>query len=215
MPITPRGDSEEIAPMVLLDYWSNVAGPKPCSNVAGSTVEDLEATAEDVFHAYVPLVFNVARRVLGNESDAEDVTQEVLLRVLHKLDGFRGEGRLASWLNRVTINEALQYRRKHHRRRERQLDVSSVHLPSAGRVCGPPKDNVCPSQKLLDNELRELIERSIASLPEIYREVYVLADVEGLSNPEIGAILGLGVQAVKSRLHRARLMMREALAFYF
>ncbi|MHB1426249.1 MAG: RNA polymerase sigma factor [Gemmataceae bacterium] len=201
--------------MVLLDYWSNVAGPKPCSNSAGSAGENLNATAENVFYSYVPFVFNVARRVLGNESDAEDVTQEVLLQVLRKLEGYRGEGRLTSWLNRVTVNEALQYRRKHHRRRERQLDALPDFIPKDGQVCGPPRDNPCPAQKLLDNELREVIERAIARLPEIYREVYALADVEELSNAEIGVLLGLGVQAVKSRLHRARSMMREALASYF
>jgi RNA polymerase sigma-70 factor (ECF subfamily) len=193
--------------MTLLDYWSNIADHEVSPQRPGPIGEDGAATAEEVFYAHAPLVFNVARRVLGNEADAEDVTQEVLIRVLHKLDSFRGEGRLASWLHRVTVNAALLHRRQSLRRRERETD-----LPLAARIREAPGATASPERQLLDNELRELIERAIARLPKIYREVYVLADIEELSNAAIGGLLHLGVPAVKSRLHRARVMMREALA---
>jgi RNA polymerase sigma-70 factor (ECF subfamily) len=200
-------DTKETESMTLLDYWSSIADRDASVEGLCSTEESASAaTAEDVFYAHAPLVFNVARRVLGNEADAEDVTQEVLLRVLHKLNSFRGEGRLASWLHRVTVNAALLHRRQSLRRREREMDI-----PLATRICEAPRAGSSPAQHLLDNEMRELIERAIARLPKIYREVYVLADIEELSNAAIGGILHLRVPAVKSRLHRARVMMREAL----
>lgn len=193
--------------MTLLDFWSNIAYHEGSQENSYPADEDVAATAEEVFYAHAPLVYNIAHRVLGNEADAEDVTQEVLLRVLHKLNSYRGEGRLASWLHRVTVNAALLHRRRSIRRREREMD-----LPLAAQARENSAANACPAQRLLDNEMRELIERAISRLPDIYREVYVLADMEELSNADIGEALQLGVPAVKSRLHRARSMMREALA---
>ncbi|SRR5579883_2787746 len=202
--------------MTFLGSWSSVADRKPSLNRASSAEQTPNATAENVFCAHMPLVYNVARRILGNESDAEDVTQEVFLQVVRKLDSFRGEGRLVAWLRRVTVNAALLHRRKHKRLRQREVvDVPLNFIPVAGRGRRAPKANACPAQQVLDNEMHELIQGAIARLPEIYQVVYVLADIEGLSNAEIAEILAIGVQAVKSRLHRARLMMREALAFYF
>jgi RNA polymerase sigma-70 factor (ECF subfamily) len=166
-------------------------------------------TAEQVFHAYAPRVYSLARRMLSNDADAEDVTQDVLLQVVRKLDTFRGDAELATWLHRVTVNAALAHRRRQARRPEQHLDVSldcvATHAGSDGWV---------PDRKTLDHELRQHLERAIARLPEMYRDVFVLADVEELPNAEIGRLLGLSLAAVKSRLHRARLMVRDALAPY-
>jgi RNA polymerase sigma-70 factor (ECF subfamily) len=203
----PLEDVKGTEPMTLLDFWSSIADHEVGLEDSYPAEEESAATAEEVFYAHAPLVYNIAHRVLGNEADAEDVTQEVLLRVLHKLDSFRGEGRLASWLHRVTVNAALLHRRKSIRRREREMD-----LPLAEQARENSAANASPAQRLLDNEMRELIERAVARLPKIYREVYVLAEIEELSNADIGEILHLRVPAVKSRLHRARSMMREALA---
>ena len=197
--------------MMLLDYWSNVADRKLQKEGVNSSAKDLGVTVEEVFYTYTPLVYRVARRVLGNEADAEDVAQEVLLQLLRKIDSFRGSGRLEAWLHRVTVNAALSYRRKHNCR-QRQVDVLLQVLPAGKKVCGAAAPDKSPDQRALDKEMRGLIERAIARLPQIYRDVYVLADIEGLSNAKIGEKLCLGVQAVKSRLHRARLMMREAVA---
>jgi RNA polymerase sigma-70 factor (ECF subfamily) len=173
-------------------------------------------TAEEVVRRYGSRVYAVAWRMLGHIADAEDVTQEVLLQVVRKLDTFRGQASFATWLHRVTVNAALAYRRKQARRRERQVDAFLDVLPPvapAGRgVCrrqGPPE------QAVLERETREAVERAIARLPEMYRDVYVLADVEGLANAAIGELLGLSLAAVKSRLHRARLLMRAALLPHF
>jgi RNA polymerase sigma-70 factor (ECF subfamily) len=175
-------------------------------------------TAERVFRDYAPRVYNLARRMLGNDADAEDVTQDVLLQVVRKLDTFRGESAFPTWLHRVTVNAALAHRRKRAVRQGRQsgesldaaLDDGHAQSPGALRPW-----SVAPDQPVLDAETHDLIERAIAGLPDTYRDVYVLADVEQLPNAEIGEMLGLSVPAVKSRLHRARLMMRDALAPHF
>jgi RNA polymerase sigma-70 factor (ECF subfamily) len=201
--------------MKLLDYWSNVA-QCPYPPDGDTTVKSEQpTTAEDVFNAYAPRVYSVARRMLNNDADAEDVTQEVLLQVVRKLDTFRGEAGLTTWLHRVTVNAALTHRRKQKRRQELQVDTPFDILSDRGKTPLTSSAPMSPDQTLLQNEMREVIEAAIAQLPEFYRDPYVLADIEGLSNAEIGEMLGMSVSAVKSRLHRARLMMREILEPYF
>jgi RNA polymerase sigma-70 factor (ECF subfamily) len=197
--------------MMLLDFWSSTSARLRAAGRTGRAEDSLSTTAERVFYAYAPRVYGVARRILANEADAEDVTQDVLLQVVRKLDTFRGESALATWLHRVTVNAALAHRRKQSRRRERQAEGLLDVLPAARP---DPRPRESPDRRVLDREMQELIERAIARLPEMYRDVYVLADVEDLPNAEIGEMLGLSVPAVKSRLHRARLMMRESLASY-
>src|SRR5437667_6304234 len=177
-------------------------------------------TPAQVFTDYAPRVFNLARRMLGNDADAEDVTQDVLLQAVRSLDTFRGESAFPTWLHRVTVNAALAHRRKRATRQQRQThDPLDTLFEGAGdrhhHVSPIRPWPVSPDQPVLDAETQELIERAIADLPEPYRDVYVLADVEGLPNAEIGEMLELSVPAVKSRLHRARLMMRDALAPHF
>ncbi|MFO0809385.1 MAG: sigma-70 family RNA polymerase sigma factor [Gemmataceae bacterium] len=190
------------------------------SRVANPTSEPLHAelTAERVFLDYAPRVYNLARRMLGNDADAEDVTQDVLLQVVRKLDSFRGESAFPTWLHRVTVNAALAHRRK---RAGRDRHLASESLDAVldhgnGNHSAPIKPwSVSPDRAVLDAETQAQIEAAIAQLPEAYRDVYVLADVESMPNADIADILKLTVPAVKSRLHRARLMMRDALAPHF
>lgn len=173
-------------------------------------------TAEKVFRDYAPRVFSLARRMLGNDTDAEDVTQDVLLQVVRKLDTFRGDSAFPTWLHRVTVNAALAHRRKRANREKYQTDEAiDDAVPTNHHPRGVKRWSVDPEQPVLDAEQQELIESAVSGLPEAYRDIYVLADVEGLPNSEIGEMLGLSVPAVKSRLHRARLMMRDALAPHF
>ncbi len=173
-------------------------------------------TPEKVFHDYAPRVYNLARRMLGNDADAEDVTQDVLLQVVRKLSTFRGEAAFPTWLHRVTVNAALAHRKKRAQREDHHVpDPLENFLDDGHHAAHHRPWNVTPDQEALDHETHQLIERAIARLPETYRDVYVLADVEGLSNAEIGEMLGLSLPAVKSRLHRARLLMRDALAPHF
>jgi RNA polymerase sigma-70 factor (ECF subfamily) len=173
-------------------------------------------TPEQVFREHAPRVYNVARRMLGNDADAEDVTQDVLLQVVRKLDTFRGEASFPTWLHRVTVNAALAHRRKRAQRQEREVhDPLASFLENGHHALPVGRWPVGPEAQVLGQERAQLIEAAIAQLPEIYRDVYVLADVEGLPNQDIADMLGLGLTAVKSRLHRARLLMRQALARHF
>jgi len=172
-------------------------------------------TPEQIVREHGPRIYTLARRLLNNDADAEDVTQQVLIQVLRKLDTFRGEANFSTWLHRVTVNAALTYRRKRatrdqHRAAESSIDEAGALSPGSVRRWSIP-----PDQETLDRETQHLIEEAIARLPENYRDIYVLADVEGLGNPEIASLLGLGVPAVKSRLHRARMLVRETLAPHF
>ncbi len=175
-----------------------------------------QLTPELVFREYAPRIYQIARRMLGNDADAEDVTQDVLLQVVRKLDTFRGQSQLGTWLHRVTVNAALAHRQK---RANRQKYETSENIDELATVEGPTgpvnRWNELPEEPVLAAEQAEIIEQAIGTLPEPFRDVYILADVEGLANSEIGEMLGLSLPAVKSRLHRARLRMRDALAPHF
>jgi RNA polymerase sigma-70 factor (ECF subfamily) len=173
-------------------------------------------TPEQVFLRYAPRVYTLARRMLGNDADAEDVTQDVLLQVVRKLKTFRGDAEFTTWLHRVTVNAALAHRKKRARREDHEVPDPLAHFQDNGHARRPVRPwAIAPEQQVLDRETHQLIEKAIAGLPEIYRDVYVLADVEGLSNAEVADMLNLSVAAVKSRLHRGRLLMRNALAPHF
>jgi RNA polymerase sigma-70 factor (ECF subfamily) len=171
---------------------------------------------ERVFRDHGPRVYNLARRMLGNDADAEDVTQDVLLQVLRKGNSFRGDASFPTWLHKVTVNAALGHRRRRARRHEHEHPDTSHLFEEGGGHAQPVRPwSIDPETVAEDRETARLIEDAIAKLPPVYRDVYVLADVEGLHNAEIGDMLGLSVPAVKSRLHRARLLMRHALAPHF
>jgi RNA polymerase sigma-70 factor (ECF subfamily) len=162
-----------------------------------------------VYRDYAPRVYNVARRMVANDIDAEDVTQDVLLQVVRKLPSFRGEAKFPTWLHRVTVNAALTHRRRQAVRDERALGDDQESLG------GDDRHSPGPDDQLLSEEARQLIDRAIEGLPPAYRTVFVLADVEGLPNAVIAEKLDMSLPAVKSRLHRARAMLREALAPHF
>jgi RNA polymerase sigma-70 factor (ECF subfamily) len=149
------------------------------------------------------------------------VTSEVLLQVVRKLHTFRGDAALPTWLHRVTVNAALALREKRakQQKREAPTDADALEAIDISRSHDPYKFprlwSVAPDLSALAAEEREIIEAGIAQLPEPFRDVYVLADVEGLPNAEIGEMLNLSIPAVKSRLHRARLRMRDLLAPHF
>ena len=179
-------------------------------------------TAEEVFRDYAPRIYHLARRMLGNDADAEDVTGDVLMQVVRKLHTFRGDAALPTWLHRVTVNAALAHREKRASRAKHETAVGDENVLDSGPADPPgavrlnrPKVKDTPADMVLAEEQRKLIETAIARLPDPFRDVYVLADVEGTANPDIAEMLGLSLSAVKSRLHRARLRMRELLAPHF
>jgi RNA polymerase sigma-70 factor (ECF subfamily) len=154
--------------------------------------------------------------MLGKTADAEAVTQKVLLQVVRKLDTFRGESSPATWLHRITVNAVLAHRRKLAQRKERQLKDPMDQFLADGWHTWPVRPWAAPpDEQVLAQEQSQLIEQAIAGLSQRCRDVYVLADLEELPNAEIGQLLGLSLGAVKSRLHRARRALREALARHF
>lgn len=177
---------------------------------------DEPLTAETVFREHAPRIYHIARRMLNNDADAEDVTQDVLLQVIRKLDTFRGDAQLSTWLHRVTVNAALAFREKRaNRQKHETTDAAPEVLETAPANAAVKRWNVGPDEPVLEAEQTAAIEKAIGDLPGPFRDVYVLADVEGLPNNEIAESLGLSVPAVKSRLHRARLRMRDSLAPHF
>jgi RNA polymerase sigma-70 factor (ECF subfamily) len=173
-------------------------------------------TAEAIFHQYASRIYNLARRMLSEDVDVEDVTQDVLLQVVRKLDTFRGEADIATWLHRVTVNAALVHRRKRAPRLAHEASVSARYMEDNGHPASFTSLWAAPPHsQVISQETRELIERAVRGLPEKYRDPFALSEMEGLSNAEIGGLLGLSLPAVKSRLHRARLLLRAALRPYF
>jgi RNA polymerase sigma-70 factor (ECF subfamily) len=157
----------------------------------------------------------MARRMVRSDTDAEDVTQDVLLQVVRKLPTFRGESAFPTWLHRVTVNAALSHRRREAVRQERGLGSSLSAFGEDEPAAAGSSRILGPEAQMLSHERRELIERAIEALPPAYRTVFILSDVEGLPNADIAEQLRLSLPAMKSRLHRARQMLRDALAPHF
>lgn len=187
----------------------NGAGSQPAP---GDDICPPAFSAEQVYHDYAPRVYHVARRLLSSDIDAEDVLQDVLLQVVRKLPSFRGEAALPTWLHRITVNAALSHRRKRAVREENRQCDPFDELLEMGNHAGSP---LGPEAQILNQELRRLIEQAISRLPTIYREVFILADIQELPNAEIAERLGQSVPAIKSRLHRARQLLRQELAPHF
>jgi len=164
-------------------------------------------------------LYSVALRVTRSDSAALEIVQETLVQAFRKLPDFRGEAAVGSWLHRIAMNYALMHLR--HRKVvdavEEPLEVEPGKFREDGHWDEPPTGlwGRRADHLLLDAELRERLLAAVETLPENYRLVFVLRDVEGLSYEEIGEATGTTVPSVKSRLHRARLALRESLAHYF
>ena len=158
-------------------------------------------------------VFMAAQAILKNESDAEDAAQEAILKAFTNLAKFRGDSKFSTWLVRIATNEALMKLRKERRHKlHDSLDDGSED--DKGNYV--PRDfadwREIPSEALQSEELRQALSRALASLTPKYREVFVLRDVQNFTIEETAKLLGIGKSAVKTRLLRARLQMRDALA---
>ncbi len=155
---------------------------------------------------------------MKNREDAEEVTQDVLMKVYRKIGAFRGDSALSSWIYRITFNTAMSRLRAHRGERaaEQERDRALAALESSdegpARTSADPADwSHMPDEELLRVELREAVEAAIRELPEIYRAPVMLRDIEGLTTEEASTRLKVKDQTLKSRLHRGRLMLRERL----
>jgi RNA polymerase sigma-70 factor (ECF subfamily) len=153
-------------------------------------------------------LYRLARGILRNDAEAEDVVQEAYVRAFSHLASFRGESSLATWLGRIVMNEALG-----RLRRERpRVDVNAVdHAAMEAQIIQFPLATMDdPEKSMAQREIREVVEHAIDDLPEAFRIVFITRVVEGMNVDETAKILGLKPETVKTRLHRARVMLRES-----
>jgi RNA polymerase sigma-70 factor, ECF subfamily len=167
----------------------------------------------ELVRPYEKRVYAAALAILRNEQDAEDVSQEAMLKALSNLRQFRAEARFSTWLIQITVNEALM-----RRRRGRKVVMEGIddHRSSDEGSDYVPRDfadwREIPSETLERKEVRQKLAEALASLDRKYREVFVLRDVEHLNIQETAEALGISVASVKTRLLRARLILRDLLA---
>jgi RNA polymerase sigma-70 factor (ECF subfamily) len=167
---------------------------------------------------YGPRIHQLALRHMKNREDAEEVAQDVLMKVYRKVGSFRGDSALSSWIYRITFNTAMSRLRQHRAERaadqdrERRFAALETGDETGSRAPRDPADwSAMPDEELLRAELRAAVALAVRELPEIYREPVILRDFEGLSTEEASTRLKLKDQTLKSRLHRGRLLLRERL----
>jgi RNA polymerase sigma-70 factor (ECF subfamily) len=211
--------------------WSSAAGccleraraaMAPTNGVA--TMNDLELVAQvksghleafdELVSRHERKIFRLTQHITGNREDAEDALQDSFLKAFSRLSQFQGDSQFYTWLVRIAVNESLMRLRKRKAHPTFSLDepieTDDNFLP---RDHGAWDDN--PEQKYAQQELAEILDRAVQSLSPIFRTVFVLRDVEQLSTEETAEALNLSVPAVKSRLMRARLQLREKLSKHF
>ena len=175
-----------------------------------------ESAVQELAERYTPRIFQLAMRHMKNREDAEEVTQDVLVKVYRKVGEFRGDSALSSWIYRITFNTAMSRLRNGRlakaAEKERDRLESGASAEDRARLMREPIDwSHMPDDELLRIQLRQAVPAAIADLPEIYRQPVVLRDIQGLTTEEASSRLHLKDQTLKSRLHRGRLMLRERL----
>ena len=177
--------------------------------IAGIKLGD-EADMEEIVRRYSSKVYNLGYHLTRNSSAAEEIMQEVFLTVVAKVGTLTNNAYFATWLYRVTTNAAYGYLRRERRYMEQSpVDEAELTTPEGYDWSELPDDI------LLSDESSNLIQEAIDRLPESMKTVLILKDVEGMKNEDIAQALNLSVPAVKSRLHRGRLILRQALGEYF
>ena len=172
-----------------------------------------EVAFEEFVRTYSPRLFVVARRIVGNEEDARDVIQEAFLSAFRSLDRFAGDARLSTWLHRIVINTALMKLRRWRRKPEESIETLLPTFQSDGHHAERFAAWTEPADRSLSRkETRAAVRRHIDELPESFRTVLLLRDIEGLSTEETARLLETTPNAVKIRLHRARQALRTLLA---
>lgn len=170
------------------------------------------AAVTDLSAVYGAKIYQLAFRYLKNHEDAEEVAQDVLLKVYQKIDAFRGDAALSSWIYRITFNAAMSRLREFRQALPVAPDQKN---DEAGKQ--PPKREVVDWSPLADEEMfraemRQTLVRALKEMPPLYRAPIILRDVQGLTTEEASAVLHVKEQTLKSRLHRGRLMLREQLS---
>jgi RNA polymerase sigma-70 factor, ECF subfamily len=159
-------------------------------------------------------IFQLAFRYLRNHEDAEEVVQDVLLKVFKKIEAFRGDSALSSWIYRITFNTAMSRLRR--TKAMRLAEVTEIEIGSAATdettAFDPADWSNMADESMLKTELRERLAAAVVELPAIYREPVILRDLKGLTTEEASMRLRVKDQTLKSRLHRGRMLLREQLS---
>jgi RNA polymerase sigma-70 factor (ECF subfamily) len=168
---------------------------------------------DELVRRYRDKVYRLSFKILRNEDDAAEALQDAFLSAYRGLRNFKAESTFSTWLFRITTNASLM---KYRKRRDNVVSLEQSQNPTEGaEALQLPDWSTQPLDELLDSETREVMDEGKAQLDEDLRTVFILRDEEGLSNAEVAEILDLSVAAVKSRLHRARLRLRDRLSRYF
>lgn len=166
-----------------------------------------------LYRDHVDRIYRFAQRLCGQVEDAQDLVQDTFLNAYRGLDQFRGDAQVSTWLYRIAARACLRLRRKRKGEPDRELSLEEFIPTSEGEFrLQIPTDGLTPEEALENKELRRALHQAIQKLPNKYRVVLVLRDMEGLTAKEVGVIMGLNERAVKSRLHRARLFVRRELS---
>ena len=178
-------------------------------------IRDADA-AEQLVASYGDRAYRLALRIAGNRQDAEEALQDAFWNVIRKIDTFRGDSAFGSWVYRIVANAAFHQRRRDTRRRDSiPLDDVLPWLDEDGHHTDPIQDwSTRIDDPAIQRELQDALTAALDELPDHYRAVIVMHDVEGMSLLEIGDALGITVPTVKSRAHRARLLLRKRLGMF-
>ncbi len=172
------------------------------------------AAFSELVNRYERKIFRLAKHITQNDEDAEDVLQETFLKAYSHLESFQGHSKFYTWIVRIAVNEALMKLRKRKSSRTVSLDEpTDTGEDTMVREIAVWEEN--PEQKYSRDELREILDKAVESLKPAFRTVFVLRDIEELSTEETATALDISIPAVKSRLLRARLQLREKLTKFF
>ena len=167
---------------------------------------DLSADFDKIVEDYSSFVYNVAYRMMGNPQDAEDVAQDAFLSAYRAFERFRGESKVSTWLYRITVNAALMRLRKEKKARTlTQTGLDDVVIQDWSDA---------PLRSAISSELGEVLKEGLEMLPDDLKAAVALRDMEELSNAEAAEVVGISVPALKSRLHRGRVLLRKHLENY-
>jgi RNA polymerase sigma-70 factor (ECF subfamily) len=172
-----------------------------------------ESCFEELLERYGSKVLNLAMRITRSQEDAEEILQDVFITVFTKLGSFEHKAQFSSWLYRVTMNSSFMKIRARNRRRT--VSIDEIEPTTRQNWVGNRTEMFDVDLMSSRHELREAIQSAVEKLPDEYRAIFVLRDIDGLSNEAVSQVLQLSVPAVKSRLHRSRLLMREQLKSHY
>jgi len=187
--------------------------PGPDTEIAVRIAAGDESAFESVMRLHNQQMFRIARAILKDDAEAEDALQDAYLEAFRKIETFRGEARLSTWLTRIVINQSLM----RLRRQKRERVVMPFERRTEGREDSRAVDAAdtraeSPGDAAMRSEVRRVIERHLDGLPVAFRAVFVMRDVEDMSVEETAACLSIPSATVRTRLFRARALLREALA---